>query len=139
MDENLMDECNITSITGLKKDARTESEMGNESENSVVNSQSSIDNVNTVIDTSNQTDPEQPINNNGDVTKDDEEIPGMNLTDEYHYVKSGEYTSEMFKVVVQNIPSKITYGVCIIQLKRIFHYSNFFGIISQRKHFDSCK
>lgn len=33
------------------------------------------------------------------------------LTDEYHYVKSGQYTSEMFKVVVQNIPGKVTYGV----------------------------
>jgi len=33
------------------------------------------------------------------------------ITDEYHYTKSGEYTSEMFKVVVQNIPKRVTYGV----------------------------
>ena len=33
------------------------------------------------------------------------------ITDEYHYTKSGEYTSEMFKVVVQNIPARVTYGV----------------------------
>ncbi|XP_057295693.1 tRNA (uracil-5-)-methyltransferase homolog A-like isoform X2 [Hydractinia symbiolongicarpus] len=32
------------------------------------------------------------------------------LLDEYHYVKSGEYTSEMFKVVVQNLPQRISYG-----------------------------
>ena len=34
-----------------------------------------------------------------------------NTTDEYLYTKTGEYTSEMFKVVIQNIPSKVTYGV----------------------------
>ena len=39
------------------------------------------------------------------------------ITDEYHYTQSGEYTCEMFKVVVQNLPSKVSYGVsdwCIV-------------------------
>ena len=35
------------------------------------------------------------------------------LTDEYHYLKSGEYTSEIFKVVVHNIPKLISFGVSI--------------------------
>jgi len=30
--------------------------------------------------------------------------------DEYHYCKTGEYTSEMFKVVVKNIPNRIPFG-----------------------------
>ena len=33
------------------------------------------------------------------------------LTDEYHYLKTGEYTSEIYKVVVRNIPQGISYGV----------------------------
>ena len=33
------------------------------------------------------------------------------LTDEYHYLKTGEYTSEIYKVVVRNIPRGISYGV----------------------------
>lgn len=31
-------------------------------------------------------------------------------TDEYHYLKNGEFTSENFKVIVKNIPSRISYG-----------------------------
>lgn len=38
------------------------------------------------------------------------------LLDEYHYVKSGEYTSEMFKVVVQNLPQRISYGVSLLDV-----------------------
>jgi len=30
--------------------------------------------------------------------------------DEYHYLKNGEFTSEMFKVCVKNIPNRMSYG-----------------------------
>ena len=51
------------------------------------------------------------------------------ITDEYHYTQSGEYTSEMFKVVVQNIPGKVSYGVSIL----FYLYLLFVNIILQRR------
>ena len=38
------------------------------------------------------------------------------LTDEYHYLKTGEYTSEIYKVVVRNIPRGISYGVSFYKI-----------------------
>uniref|UniRef100_T2M9Y8 tRNA (uracil(54)-C(5))-methyltransferase n=1 Tax=Hydra vulgaris TaxID=6087 RepID=T2M9Y8_HYDVU len=49
----------------------------------------------------------------GNLKKEEKKESNLNLdelTDEYHYLKSGEYTSEIFKVVVHNIPDKISFG-----------------------------
>lgn len=32
-------------------------------------------------------------------------------SDEYHYLNKGEFSSENFKVLVKNIPKRVTYGV----------------------------
>ena len=79
--------------------------------------------------TKNEPDIKNEINikNEPDVTdeptnEEEEQVEQTNqnkeeITDEYHYTQSGEYTCEMFKVVVQNLPSKVSYGVsdwCIV-------------------------
>ena len=59
--------------------------------------------------TTNENETKQASENEGSVKKE-----GQNkeeITDEYHYTHSGEYTCEMFKVVVQNLPTKVSYGV----------------------------
>jgi len=41
------------------------------------------------------------------------------LTDEYHYLKSGEYTSEIYKVIVKNLPGKLSYGSLRTKIKQL--------------------
>ena len=114
MDTLINDETSIIkkeAVPCLKEEEKTASE--NEEKQYPTNQNSDIpelanQNKNTdkpanqdeeIVDLTNQS-KEEPTTNQNDV-----------ITDEYHYTQSGEYTSEMFKVVVQNIPGKVSYGV----------------------------
>ena len=62
------------------------------------------------------------------------------LTDEYHYLKTGEYTTEIYKVVVKNVPGKLTYGVRnfvpweVLPIETDFKNSREYQGVSRRNH-----
>jgi len=112
--------------TTIKSEVKTESNDGTVP----MITKDSIGNVDSKIDeetnsaTNQKTVAMETEETNGNLTNQVKEETAstneaQNTTDEYLYTKTGEYTSEMFKVVVQNIPSKVTYGQCRQKIKEI--------------------
>lgn len=95
--------------------------MAETSDNEILKTESTTDNVTTKDTVANdENEPGTSKGDNDDIlppgdnttgeTTETSEIVDSTLTDEYHYTKTGEYTSELFKVSVNNIPPRISYG-----------------------------